>query len=157
MRHGRSNSVVSRNGRRIYKNLGRMHSVDYHEVSLANFDITSCTFHFVKICVQFKGFKGNLIIWCYHFARMSSKTRWDCSDWTALSRTLVVRRMLMLSQRDSSGMIQWSSSCPASQCQWVRYPWWNFQLNRLNYTKIESKHDPIISPTFFIQQRIPKI
>merc|ERR1719297_142555 len=27
----RSNSVISRNGRRIYKNLGRMHSIDYHE------------------------------------------------------------------------------------------------------------------------------
>ena len=32
VRHGRSNSVVSKSGRRIYKNLGRMHSVDYHDV-----------------------------------------------------------------------------------------------------------------------------
>ena len=33
VRHGRSNSIVSKSGRRIYKNLGRMHSVD-HDVSV---------------------------------------------------------------------------------------------------------------------------
>ena len=35
VRHGRSNSIVSKSGRRIYKNLGRMHSVD-HDVSLGD-------------------------------------------------------------------------------------------------------------------------
>ena len=115
VRHGRSNSIVSKSGRRIYKNLGRMHSVD-HDVSFDD-KYSKSIFHLPPWWPVTR-----LIVSITHFySQRTSRRLWDSSDWTASSRTRAGRRMPRPSLRGSSGMTPWSSWCPASPCQLVRW------------------------------------